>query len=185
MFIFSCMKSKVVFFGREPPSGESTSIILWGQLSTTCSNVTEVAQWAAPSCSWPQPATDNGVRDVRSDFLAVTLHLSQGSTLSVPLTHSTYKSMQPLFCRDSNFCLLHVRQPPFLCGRSGYKVLNIQINTTIHSHFSLETLSNYTSSSVVLQSVLGQNVLRIASAICSWLLSTAVWKMPSCYSSND
>ena len=24
---------------------------------------TEVAQWGAPSCSQPQPATDNGVRD--------------------------------------------------------------------------------------------------------------------------
>ena len=29
---------------------------------TTCSNATEVAQWRAPSCSQPQPATDNGVR---------------------------------------------------------------------------------------------------------------------------
>ena len=28
--------------------------------STTCSNATEVAQWATPSCSRPQPATDNG-----------------------------------------------------------------------------------------------------------------------------
>ena len=37
------------------------------QLSTTCSNFTEVAQWAAPSCSQPQPATNNGVRDGRSN----------------------------------------------------------------------------------------------------------------------
>ena len=28
--------------------------LLWGQLSTTCSDATEVAQWAAPSCSQPQ-----------------------------------------------------------------------------------------------------------------------------------
>ena len=60
------LKSKV-FFGQEPPNGKSTTTILWGQLSTTCSNVTEVAQWAAPSCSRPQPATDNGVRDGRSN----------------------------------------------------------------------------------------------------------------------
>ena len=33
---------------------------MWVQLSTTCSNFTEVAQWGDPSCSQPQPATDNG-----------------------------------------------------------------------------------------------------------------------------
>ena len=27
----------------------------------------EVAQWGAPSCSQPQPATDNGLRDSRSN----------------------------------------------------------------------------------------------------------------------
>ena len=30
---------------------------------------TEVAQWGTPSCSRPQPATDNGVRDGRSNLL--------------------------------------------------------------------------------------------------------------------
>ena len=30
---------------------------------------TEVAQWGAPRCSWSQPATDNGVRDSRSNWL--------------------------------------------------------------------------------------------------------------------
>ena len=30
---------------------------------------TEVAQWGTPSCSRPQPATDNGVRDGRSNWL--------------------------------------------------------------------------------------------------------------------
>ena len=47
---------------RRPHSGESTNG-LHSQLSTTCSNETEVVQLAAPSCSRPQPATDNGVRD--------------------------------------------------------------------------------------------------------------------------
>ena len=28
---------------------------------------TETAQWGTPSCSQPQPATDNGVRDGRSN----------------------------------------------------------------------------------------------------------------------
>ena len=27
-----------VFYGQEPPSGESTTTEMWGQLSTTCSN---------------------------------------------------------------------------------------------------------------------------------------------------
>ena len=60
-------KEGKVFFGREPPNGESTTTILCGQLSTTCSNVTQVAQWAASSCSRPQPAMDNDVRDCRSN----------------------------------------------------------------------------------------------------------------------
>ena len=32
---------------------------LWGQLSTTFSNATDETKWATPSCSRPQPATDN------------------------------------------------------------------------------------------------------------------------------
>ena len=42
---------------------------MWGQLSTTCNNATEVAQWGTPSCSKPRPATDNDVRDDRSNWL--------------------------------------------------------------------------------------------------------------------
>ena len=38
-----------------------------GQISTTCSNATEVAQWATPSCYLPQTAMDNGIRDDRSN----------------------------------------------------------------------------------------------------------------------
>ena len=41
--------------------------------------ITDVAQWAAPSCSRPQPATDNSIRDGRSNWLAVTPHPLQGS----------------------------------------------------------------------------------------------------------
>ena len=36
---------------------------LRGQLSTTSSNATEVAQLAAPSFSHPQPCIDNGGKD--------------------------------------------------------------------------------------------------------------------------
>ena len=51
------------FLWPEAPLGRIES----GKLSTTCSNAIEVTQWATPSCSRPQPATDNGVRDGRSN----------------------------------------------------------------------------------------------------------------------
>ena len=57
---------------------------MWGQLSATCSNVTEVAQLGSPSCSRPQPATDNGVRDGRSNWLVVTPHPSQSANSWAP-----------------------------------------------------------------------------------------------------
>ena len=58
-------KGKVVY-GQEPTSGESTTTECGFnyQLLTV---ITEVAQRGASSCSQPQPATDNGVRDGRSN----------------------------------------------------------------------------------------------------------------------
>ena len=56
-------KSKV-FYGQEPPSGESTTTecgVNYQQLAV----ITEIAQWGSPRYSQPQPATDNGVRDGR------------------------------------------------------------------------------------------------------------------------
>ena len=47
-----------VFYGQEPPSGESTTTectVNYQLLAV----ITEVAQWGPPSCSQPQPATDN------------------------------------------------------------------------------------------------------------------------------
>ena len=71
-----------VFYGQEPASEESTT--------TECefnyqllAVITEVAQWGTPSCSWPQPATDNGVRDGRSNWL-VTHPAHMGSTPWAP-----------------------------------------------------------------------------------------------------
>ena len=58
-------KGKVVY-GQEPPSGESTTTEC-GFNCQLLAVITEVAQWGAPSCSQPQPATDNGVRDGRSN----------------------------------------------------------------------------------------------------------------------
>ena len=58
-------KGKVVY-GQEPPSGESTTTEC-GFNYQLLAVITEVAHWGTPSCSQPQPATDNGVRDGRSN----------------------------------------------------------------------------------------------------------------------
>ena len=60
------VKKKKVVYGQEPPSGESTTTEC-GFNYQLLAVITEVAQWVAPSCSQPQPATDNGVRDGRSN----------------------------------------------------------------------------------------------------------------------
>ena len=59
------VKGKVVYF-QEPPSGESTTTEC-GFNYQLLAVITEVAQWGASSCSQPQSATDNGVRDGRSN----------------------------------------------------------------------------------------------------------------------
>ena len=57
------VKKKVkVIYGQDPLSLESTTI----ECGVNCqllAVITEVAQRGTPSCSRPQPATDNGVRD--------------------------------------------------------------------------------------------------------------------------
>ena len=55
-----------VFHGQEPPSGESTNTEC-GVNYQLLAVITEVAQWGTPCCSLPQPATDNGVRNGRSN----------------------------------------------------------------------------------------------------------------------
>ena len=63
--IIRWVKGEVVY-GQEPPSGESTTTEC-GFNYQLLAVITEVAQSGAPSCSQPQPATDNGVRDGRSN----------------------------------------------------------------------------------------------------------------------
>ena len=98
-----------VFYGQEPPSGEFTT--------TECGvnyQLLAVMYWSSPmenpNCSQPQPATDNGVRDGRSNWL-VALPTLMGSTPWAP--RAEYKSVQPQ--RDSNVQTQHARQPPCLC----------------------------------------------------------------------
>ena len=60
---------------------------MWSQLSTTCSNDTEGAQWGASSCSRPQPAQDNGVRDGRSNWPAVTPSIHRAVSHELHVLH--------------------------------------------------------------------------------------------------
>ena len=72
---------------------------MYGKLSTTCSNADEVSQWGAPSCSRPKPATNNGVKDGRSNWLAVIPHPTQGSnpwTPRIARCKCSYKSQDLL-----------------------------------------------------------------------------------------
>ena len=55
-------KEGKVVYGQEPPSGESTTTEC-GFNYQLLAVITKVDQWGAPSCSQPQPAMDNGVRD--------------------------------------------------------------------------------------------------------------------------
>ena len=60
-YMFPIYKVKV-FYGQEPPSGESTTTEC-GVNYQLLAVITEAALWGTPSCSHPQPATDNCVRD--------------------------------------------------------------------------------------------------------------------------
>ena len=59
-------KKGKIFYGQQPSSGESTTTEC-GVNYQLLVVITEVVQWGTPSCSLPQPAMDNGVRDRRSN----------------------------------------------------------------------------------------------------------------------
>ena len=50
------------------PGAPVDNSVCGGQLSTTCTNATEVGQLAAPSCGRPLLATDNGVKNIGSNL---------------------------------------------------------------------------------------------------------------------
>ena len=71
-----------VFYGQEPASGESTNTEC-GVNYQLLAVITKVAQWGTPSCSRPQPAMYNSVRDSRFNSL-VTPPTLKGSTSWAP-----------------------------------------------------------------------------------------------------
>ena len=68
LFWLGCHDKGKVFYRQEPLSGESTTTE-YGVNYQLLAVITVVAKWRTPSCSRPQSATDNGVRDGRSNWL--------------------------------------------------------------------------------------------------------------------
>ena len=90
-----------------------------GSIATTYRNSTDVAQWAAHSCRLPQPATHNGVRDGRSNWLDGT----RSSTIykRSPKGHMKMQiraTNQDCSNRDRSPGLLNTRPPHCVCGHS-------------------------------------------------------------------
>ena len=116
-------KGKVVY-GQEPPSGDSTTTEC-GFNYQLLAVITEVAQWGAPSCSQPQPAMDNGIRDGRSNWLVApsTLHRAVPPELHV-LHTAMLAANHKTCCTESatNVRLQNARPSHCWCGHSGYKI---------------------------------------------------------------
>ena len=124
--LFSVYK---VVYGQEPPSGESTTTEC-GFKYQLLAVITEVAQWRAPSCSQPQPATDNGVRDGRFNWLVAppTLHRAvppELHVLHIAMRAANHKNC----CTESaaNLRLQNARPTHCRCGHSGYKSVGIVV----------------------------------------------------------
>ena len=90
-------RKKVMFSIARSASEKNQHHWLVGKISTSCSNVTEVDQWATLSCSRPQPTTYNGVRNGRSNWWPLPPTL-MGSTYWTP--RAQYKSVHPLLGID-------------------------------------------------------------------------------------
>ena len=102
-----------VFYGQEPPSGESTRTECWINYQLLAV-ITEVAQWGTPSCSGPKPA-----RTMASETVDSIDWSHPPPSLAVPperLVHSVNRcSSATAGIRSCN--LQHARQPP--CGTRG------------------------------------------------------------------
>ena len=105
-----------VFYRQKPPKGESTTKECVVNYQLIAVIYRSIAKWGTPSCSRPQKATDNGVRDGRSNWLVVP----PPSWTAPPerLVHSINRCS--LSSTGNRSCKLqHARQPPCLCGTQG------------------------------------------------------------------
>ena len=118
-----CQKGKgKVVYGQEPPSGEPTTTEC-GFNYQLLAVITEVAQWGAPSCSQPQPATDNGVRDSRSNWQVAPPTLHRAVPPELHVLHTAMRAANhKTRCTESaaNLRLQNARPTHCRCGHSGY-----------------------------------------------------------------
>ena len=122
--LMSPHKEGKLVYGQEPPSGESTTTEC-GFNYQLLAVITEVAQWGAPSCSQPQPATDHGVRDCRSNWLVAppTLHRAVPPELHVLHTEMRAANHKTCFTESAaNVRLQNARPTHCRCCHSGYNV---------------------------------------------------------------
>ena len=139
MFYFFYIRSSSCKKGSLLWPGASQWIIyyhrMWVQLSTTCSNFTEVSQWGAPSCSQPKSATDNGVRDGRSNWLVAPTTIHRAVHFELHVLHTAMRARQQITrltaLSQPRTCDLRSARPTHcLCGRSGYEW--IRTDRSIH-----------------------------------------------------
>ena len=101
-----------VFYGQEPPCGESTTTDS-GVNYQLLAVIIEVAQWGTPSCRRPQPATDNGARDGGSNWLVA------------PPTLMCSAPWAPRINRDSNsfyIAIMHTHMAIYRWKKIGFEI---------------------------------------------------------------
>ena len=99
---------------------------------------TEVTQWGAPRCSQPQPATDNAVRDGRSNWLVAPPTLHRAVPPEFHVLHTAMRAglriTRLTALSELRTCDLQNARPTHcLCGRSGYnrgRIVEIGLNLT-------------------------------------------------------
>ena len=114
------IKEGKVVYGQEPPSGESTTTEC-GFNYQLLAVITEVAQWGANSCSQPQPATDNGVRDGRPNWLVTPPTLHRALPPELHVLHTAMRAANHKTCcteSAANLRLQNARPTHCRCGHS-------------------------------------------------------------------
>ena len=114
---------------------------IWSIITTTCSNVTEVAQLGTLSWrygqwrqSYGQPATDNGVRD-GIDKIDWSLSRPHGQ---YPPSASCTVQIGAASARNLPCNHQHARQLRFLCGHSGH---NNALKSNLHKSSDIDAYS--------------------------------------------
>ena len=116
-----------VFYGRKPASRESTT--------TECGDnyqLLSVIYWSSPmgtpSSSRPQQATDNGVKDGRSNWLVVPSALHRAVPPELHVLHGAMRATNHKTCCNewgSNARHRNASLSGSLCGHSGYNSISI------------------------------------------------------------